>query len=154
VALGLALALVVALGIGLWPGSLKADDRAQVVAQRQADMTRMAAAMRVIGRFLKNEGATVAEVGASAVVIRTVATKMTTTLFPEGTAVGVGDSAAKPEIWSQWDVFSQYAADLTAAASRLSAVTGAGNPGALRAPIVVVVRSCSACHESFRQGKP
>ena len=150
----LALALVMALGIGLWPGSPKADDRAQMVAQRQADMTRMAVAMRVIGRFLKNEGATVAEVGASAVVIRSVAAKISTTLFPEGTAVGVGDSAAKPEIWSQWDVFSQYAADLTAAAGRLSAVAGSGNATALRAPIVAVVRSCSACHESFRRGQP
>jgi cytochrome c556 len=153
-ALRMALPAALVAVVGLWPRVLPAADPVQVVMHRQAEMNRMATAMRVMGRFLKNEGATVAEVAASAATIRAVAVGITGELFPEGTGIGVGESAARPEIWQQWDVFSQDAAALTATAGRLATVAASGDAGAVRAPIVAVVRACGTCHEFFRQKKP
>ena len=146
--------VVSVLAVGFWPRSLAAGDPIQAVAHRQAEMNRMAKAMRVMGRFLKNEGATVGEVRAGAEAIRVVAATMMGELFPEGTAIGVDESAARPEIWQQWEVFGQYAGDLTGAAGRLAVVAASGDAEAVRAPIIAVVRACGACHELFRQKKP
>ena len=147
--------LVLMLAVGLCSEPVAAgDDPIQAVADRQAEMDRMAKAMQVIGRFLKNEGATVAEGGVSAGTIRAVAGRLVSDLLPEGTEIGVGGSAARPELWRQWDVFGQYAANLSATAGRLAAVAATGDAGAMRAPMIAVVRACGACHELFRQKKP
>ena len=131
-----------------------AGDPARLVEQRQQEIRRMSEAMRVIGRFLKAEGATVADVGASAQVIRVAAAELIDGLFPEGTAIGVGRSGARPEIWQQWDIFKEQAKDLGAAASRLAAAAATGDPEAVRAPIGAVSRACGACHELFRRKAP
>jgi len=147
----MALPVMLAFGLGLWPGPVPAGYPTRAVAERQAEMDRMAEAMRVLGRFLKGEAVTAAEIAAGAGAIHRIAAGLAAGLFPEGTAIGVGNSAARPEIWQEWDLFGQYATDLRAAAVRLAAVAATGDVRALREPVVAVVRACGACHELFRK---
>ena len=151
-----------ALLAGLAPSPLRAGDKpatvspdlVRLVGYRQTELRRMGAAMRVIGRFLKSEGANVADVGASAEVIRAVTTELTPALFPEGSAIGVGLSAARPEIWQEWDIFKERATALQTAAVRLSAAAATGNAEAVRGPILEVAQACGACHQLFRRKLP
>lgn len=152
---------------GLAPSPLRAEDKpaavasgtvrpdlVRLVSHRQSELRRMGAAMRVIGRFLKSEGANVTDVGASAEVIRAVAAELTPDLFPEGSAIGVGLSAARPEIWREWDIFKERATALQTAATRLTVAAATGNAEAVRGPIVEVAQACGACHELFRRKLP
>ena len=162
---GGAIAAMLALLAGLSVPMARAEERAAVaeppspelirtIAHRQGELRRLGAAMRVIGRFLKAEGANVADVGASAEVIRAIAGEFTHELFPEGTAIGVGRSAARREIWQEWDIFKERATALQGAAGRLVVAAAAGNAEAVRAPILAVAQACGACHELFRRKLP
>ncbi|MEI6558520.1 MAG: cytochrome c [Rhodospirillaceae bacterium] len=163
---GAAVAAIVAAGLvlvtGLTPLRLAAADRPEaaspelirVIGHRQAELRRLGAAMRVIGRFLKSEGANVADVGASAEVIRAVAGVFNHEQFPEGTAIGAGRSAARLELWQEWDIFRERATALRNAAGRLVGAAATGNADAVRAPILAVSQACGACHELFRRTLP
>jgi len=143
----------VALG-SLAPQAAWPDDPLRSVEYRQQEIRKMASAMRVISRFLKDEGASVADVGASAETIHTIALELVRGLFPEGTAIGVGRSGARPEIWQQWDLFKEQATNLAVAAGRLTAAAAGGDAEAVRGPIRAVGQACAACHELFRQKVP
>ena len=119
----------------------------RLIERRQAELRRMAGAMRVIGRFLKAEGANVADVGAAAESLRSVAAGFNRDLFPEG-------SATRPEIWQDWDIFTERAAELQTSAGRLATAAATGNTEAVRAAIVDVAQACSTCHELFRRKQP
>jgi cytochrome c556 len=154
------MAMVVAWGMTgpgiLAPRLAVADEPAGVLAaieHRHHEIRKMSAAMRVIGSFLKNEGATVADVGRSADVIRMVANELQPALFPEGTAAGIGGSEAKPELWQQWELFRERAVNLATAAARLSTAAASGDGDAVHGPIVAVGQACAACHELFRRKK-
>ena len=126
----------------------------RLIERRQAELRRMAGAMRVIGRFLKAEGANVADVGAAAESLRSVAAGFIRDLFPVGSAIGVGRCAARPEIWQDWDIFTERAAELQTSAGRLATAAATGNTEAVRAAIVDVAQACSTCHELFRRKQP
>ncbi len=126
----------------------------KVIARRQSESRRLSGAMRVIGRFLKGEGANVSDVGAAAEIIRAVGGQFNHDLFPEGTAVGVGRSAARQEVWQEWDIFKERSAALQTAAGRLVTAAATGNAEAVRAPIVAVGQACGSCHELFRRRVP
>ena len=165
-ALAVALGLVVLAGPSPRPalaegkaGAVSAEPERpnliRTISRRQGELRRMGAAMRVIGRFLKSEGANVTDVGASAEIIQAIAAELPARdLFPEGTAIGVGRSAARPEIWQEWDIFRERASALQSAAARLAAAATTGNAEAVRAPILAVAQACGACHELFRRRLP
>ena len=135
------------------PGTVR-PETVRLISHRQGELRRMGAAMRVIGRFLKSEGANVTDVGASAEVIRAIAGEFTTAMFPEGTAIGVGRSAARPEIWQEWDIFKERATALQGAAARLVSAAATGHADAVREPILAVGQACGACHELYRRKLP
>ncbi len=159
-----AVALIAGLALlaAVAPSPLRAEDKPgaadpaliRLISHRQGELRRMGAAMRVIGRFLKSEGANVTDVGASAEIIRAVAADLAHGLFPEGTAIGVGRSAARPEIWQEWDIFKERSTALQTAAARLIAAAATGNAEAVRTPIVEVAQACGTCHELFRRKQP
>ncbi|MEI6985946.1 MAG: cytochrome c [Rhodospirillaceae bacterium] len=132
----------------------RAADPTVQIEERQREIRKMSAAMLIIGRFLKNEGATVADVGTSADIIRAVAAKMVDGLFPQGTEVGVGRSGARPEVWQQWDMFRERASDLIKATLQLTAAAATGKAEAVQTPIRAVGQACAACHELFRRKRP
>lgn len=83
-----------------------------------------------------------------------------TGLLPKGS--GGAPSEVKPEIWQDWEVFADMAAELGDRAAALAVAAenglGAGRVGAaddlegLSADkaFVLIGRSCSACHGRFR----
>ena len=160
--LALALAVGLALPAGLAPPSARAGEASEaaspetirLISHRQTELRRMSAAMRVIGRFLKAEGANVADVGAAAEVIRAVSVVFTPAMFPEGSGVGAGRSAARPELWQEWDIFKERATKLQTASARLIAAAATGNAEAVKAPIQDIAQACGSCHELYRRRQP
>ncbi len=157
----LALALAVGLALPAALASARAGEAPEaspetirLISHRQTELRRMSAAMRVIGRFLKAEGANVADVGAAAEVIRAVSVVFTPAMFPEGSGVGAGRSAARPELWQEWDIFKERAATLQAASTRLIAAAATGNAEAVKAPIQDIAQACGSCHELYRRRQP
>ena len=152
---GLAVILTVTAAVlACQPPARAADTDTAMIAKvehRQEQMKKMGGAMKVLTRFLKNEGATIEEVAGGAAVVVDVSGRIVPELFPAGTGLGIGKSAAKPEIWNEWKDFSQKAEAVTQAASRLGDAARKGDAAAVRELIPALGKSCGACHETFRQ---
>jgi cytochrome c556 len=74
-------------------------------------------------------------------------------LFPTGTAAGVGESAAKPEIWQQETQFKQSAGAMQDASAKLYQAAQAGDDQQIAQAFGGVGKSCGTCHDSFRVKK-
>jgi len=124
------------------------------VEQRQEEMKKLGKSIKALVAFTKNQGVTLAEVGDHAKAIHQASLTLTE-LFPAGTAVGVGESAAKPEIWSDWAHFQQAAAALTKESATLVQLAAGANtdPVKLRDQIGAVGKACGGCHETYRAKK-
>jgi cytochrome c556 len=72
-------------------------------------------------------------------------------LFPEESANG--DTAAKPEIWSQPDDFSAAVTKLEEAASNLQNVVDSGNMDAMGDALKALGGACKNCHDNYRVKK-
>jgi cytochrome c556 len=59
-------------------------------------------------------------------------------------------SRAKPEIWTQPDVFKKVQTDYLAAVDQLVAVAGSGDMPSIKNAVDEVQKSCKACHDQFR----
>lgn len=70
-------------------------------------------------------------------------------LFPKGT--DVGETEAKPEIWSEWTRFEQAASDGAVAAQRLAVVAQSGDGDGLGEALKTLAGACSGCHKPFRK---
>jgi cytochrome c556 len=77
-------------------------------------------------------------------------------LFPEGTGVTdlPGETAAKPEIWTDRAGFEARAADYAAAVDRLSERAQAGDVDGFDSQFAVVRTSCGSCHDVYRIEPP
>ncbi|CAK0759731.1 putative Cytochrome c-556 [Azospirillaceae bacterium] len=96
--------------------------------------------------------ATIADIAAAATTIHQVA-KTIPDLFPPGTGVGVTGSAAKLELWQQWDKFKDLSAGLEKVSATLIETAGKNDPKAIEAGFGAVGKACGACHELYRQKK-
>lgn len=73
-----------------------------------------------------------------------------TTYFPKDSTDE--DSAAKPEIWQDWDDFSEKAHAMHDAAIAYNKVVQAdAGPDDVRAAFKKLTESCKACHEDYRR---
>ncbi|WP_029010195.1 c-type cytochrome [Azospirillum halopraeferens] len=132
--------------------ALAADPLAQV-KERETLMKKLGGGMKAVGGFVKNEGPTAADVQAAAAAITEVSTVDPRTVFPEGTAIGVGDSEAKPELWQNWTTAEGYWNDLKPAAEQLTAAAGSGDRAQVARAMQAVGKVCQTCHEDFRLKK-
>lgn len=71
-------------------------------------------------------------------------------VFPEGSLNP--PSEALPKIWTDWDAFVGHAKDLENLAGELEAAAEQGKTASLAA-FAKMGKSCSGCHEDFRQKK-
>ena len=71
-------------------------------------------------------------------------------LFPKGSIKG--PSEALPKIWTDWDEFIGYAKSLEGLAGQLEA-SAANSKTASRALFAKMGKTCSGCHQDFRQKK-
>ncbi len=70
--------------------------------------------------------------------------------FPAGTGPETGKTGAKPEIWQKPQDFTAKLRDFQAAAQLFDAAAKAGDTNALKGRYTAMVRTCSACHDSYR----
>ncbi len=71
-------------------------------------------------------------------------------LFPAGTEK-VGNTKAKPEIWSDQAGFTKAAAELTDTAQKLVQLADANDKDGFAAQFAVVGKACGSCHRTFRE---
>ena len=69
--------------------------------------------------------------------------------FPPGSAVG--DSEAKPEIWTSWPDFTAKATALTDAAAKLAVATQGTDIPAIEAAFRETAATCKSCHRAYRK---
>lgn len=127
----------------------QAQDPTAVIDARKAELKKAGGAVKAIGAFVKDGTGTAADVQAAAATIE-AASKAFPNWWPAGTAVGVGKSEAKPEIWTKMDDFKAKAAAFQTEASALVKVAAAGDKAAIGAQLGKTVGSCKSCHESYR----
>jgi cytochrome c556 len=70
------------------------------------------------------------------------------TLFPNGTETG-GDTAAKPEIWTDKAEFESIAKQLDAVTGK-AAAAAPGGLDSFKTAMGEVGKTCKSCHEKFR----
>jgi cytochrome c556 len=70
--------------------------------------------------------------------------------FPAGTGPDVGKTGAKPEIWQKPQDFTAKLRDFQTAAQLFDAAAKAGDANAIKGRYTAMVRTCSACHDSYR----
>lgn len=146
-------------------------DATGIVKERMESMEALQDAAKALGAMMKGATPYDAEaVREHAATIARHSGEALTGKFPEGT--GGMPSEAKDEIWSDWDEFSRIAAQLELLAQVLGEAADNGlmkdmgghamNHGANPDPamlaampadgvFMMIGRTCSACHEKFRQ---
>ena len=142
-----------------------------IVKERMESMVVLRDAAQALGGMMKGVTAYNAEaVRTHATTIRQHAGEALTARFPEGT--GGMPSEARDEIWSQWNEFEQIAMRLEILAGGLAEAADNGlmkdmgghamnhgdhlDPAMLAAMpadgvFMMIGKTCSACHEKFRQ---
>ncbi|GFO83440.1 cytochrome c [Methyloceanibacter sp.] len=126
------------------------EEATGVVKERMDLMDTQKDAMKILGGMAKGEVPfDAAKAAAAAHEIETTAAKVPD-LFPEGT--GGHPSEAKPEVWTQWDKFTDDAEALTKAATALK-VALEGDASEWKAKFKGVVDACKTCHKTFRAEK-
>ena len=102
-----------------------------------------------INAHLKMDKPNLSAVAENAAILDTV-NRLSFTAFPEGSDM-VGNSRAKPEIWTDQAKFKQYADRLNGDVAKLLAASKAGDLSATRASFQSVAQVCKACHDDFRR---
>ena len=119
VAAALAVSLgTIAVQIAAAPPAARPNPRLAAVEHRQAEMKKLGGALKAVAGFAQGANEDVAQLRRSAGTIQTVAAGMDR-LFPGGTGVGVGDSRAKPAIWTERDAFRRRILGLRTASAAL-----------------------------------
>ncbi len=142
VAMGLSVAVVYAHG-----------GATGIVKQRMDAMENIGDHMKLIGEMLRgNSPYDTQKIAASAQMIGKASGKELTVLFPEDSLMH--PTEASPDIWSNWEKFSQYSDELRQAAE---GVVAAADEGAEKEVVASefgrLARTCKSCHEQFRTKK-
>ena len=75
-------------------------------------------------------------------------------LWPAGTAIGTGRSAAKPEVWAQHARFRNEMATFASAAAGVNGALARGDRSAALQQVDRLGKSCKSCHDGFKGRKP
>ncbi len=121
---------------------------ADLVEQRQARMKALGGAMKTLSTFSKGEAE--AADAAKAGGVLAAAGRAMPGWWPRGTAIGVGDSEAKPVIWTDAAGFGQRMAAFRTASVQMDAAARTGDAAQVGAAMRAVGGSCKGCHDAFR----
>jgi len=122
----------------------------EIIKERQAAMKANGGAMKAIKAIVEANGSA-ADVAAPAQKIADTAAKIPD-LFPKGSDTGA-DTAAKPEIWTNWADFQSKAGDLKTQADLLVAAAQSGDLATVKAQFEKVGGACGACHKAYKVAK-
>lgn len=103
-----------------------------------------------INKFLRDGTGTIGDVQAAAAALKQEAPDLDTflMLFPEGS--NVGDSEAKPEIWTNPDDFNAHAQAFVDAVAAMDTAAAGGDKDAIAAAFQQLGGSCGGCHQTYR----
>lgn len=124
----------------------------ETVAQREDAMKTYGASVKTLTGFVRDNQGSIDDVKAATEKMAGVSAQLLS-LFPEGTAAGVGKSAAKPEIWANWADFQTKVKANHDAITALDAAAQSGDAAKVKAAFPAVGQSCGACHETYRVKK-
>lgn len=126
----------------------QAEEPENYIKYRQAVMKAIGghngAASQIVRGRVSPEGALAMHADALAALTRDIAS-----LFPEGS--DFGETAAKPEVWSQWSDFEKAAEEARAAAAAFAETVSGGDAEKIAAAFKDVGETCKGCHEQFRE---
>lgn len=128
-----------------------AQDKADVIKERQALMKRQAEGLKTIQGYISGQIGRDAAL-AKANELMTLPPKIVA-LFPDGTSLAdyPGVTNAKPEIWEQWERFKDVPGALLRAETSLAADIKSGDKQDVLDDLDRVGRTgCGACHTAFR----
>jgi cytochrome c556 len=120
-----------------------------VAKQREEHMEALGDATKKASNALKASQPELAPIRDSATKIDELAPKLLS-WFPEGTAVGVGKSRAKPEIWQKAEDFALKAHDFEQAAQQFDVASKSGDLSQINATFKAMGKACKACHDLYR----
>ncbi|WP_207459477.1 cytochrome c [Azospirillum sp. SYSU D00513] len=132
--------------------SAYAADPAAQIKERQQTMKALADGMKPVAAFAKNEGPLDAA-KAGAVNLAKAAATPVAEVFPQGTAIGVGDSHTKPGLWENWGKSQELWSSMKTNADALVKATEGGDRAQVVQAMQAVGKTCGGCHEDFRQKK-
>lgn len=119
------------------------------IKYRKAAFTLMAAHFGPIAAMANGRIPFDAKVVAENAEIATYMSKLPYTHFIPGS--DKGDTRADPKIWAEMDRFKAAAARMQDEMAKLNVAAKGGNLDAIKAAVGETVRSCKACHDSYRK---
>lgn len=139
-------ALFAALVAAFFALPLAAATTSSVVNARVDAMDRMAVVLKTfLGRNVAQ--ASKATLQKNVARLNTAAARILP-LFPVGS--GLGQTNARPEIWTNWPAFTAKATALQLETDLLAQAVEAGDVAKVTIQARVVSQECAACHQEFR----
>jgi cytochrome c556 len=129
--------------------SVKGPDALRIMHERHEAMEQLGKSMKTLHRALDGGGSDMNVIRAQTATMASVAARIPS-LFPAGTGPDAGKTRAKPEIWTQHDLFINKAKEFFAAAQAIDAAARTGDMNKVMAVHDRVDRACKACHDPFR----
>jgi cytochrome c556 len=132
---------------------LAALSPADAIAERQKLMKGQGGHAKAINDYLESGTGTAADVAAHAAALKESSTKIVD-LFVPGSSIddNVAKTAAKKEIWENFDEFKAAAAKLGDLAGALQEAAGTGDNQKIAAAFGAMGKEgCGGCHSKFRQ---
>jgi cytochrome c556 len=147
----LAFSAVALLGVcgAVAAAPLSGNQALAVAKARETHMKAFGDATKVIYNNLQSSSPDIGAIQQQAARIDALAPKLLT-WFPAGTAVGVGESRAKPEIWQKPEDFAIKAHDFQTAAQQFEVAAKTGDVGQIKPAFQALGKSCKACHDPYR----
>jgi cytochrome c556 len=118
-----------------------------VVKQRMDEMEHVGRVVKRINERLKSKRG-LADIARDAEEIGAAAMRIPS-LFPPGTRDG--HSEAKPAVWERWPEFEAASRTLVQEAEKLAGAARSGQEPAIAAQFRSMTRTCSGCHDDFRE---
>ena len=151
ISLSAALAIMAAVASAPIAPAVAAGDGAAAIAERQALMDLMAGNTLFIKAAILSKDAKMMEAAAHGAAAIAKAGHVIPSLFPKGSDMKAGKTAALDKIWSDWDGFKKHAATLSERATALAAALNSGDAGkALPAFAAMGKQGCGGCHGDFK----
>ena len=128
-------------------------DPAEAIKQRQALMKDQGKHAKAINEFVESGTGTAEEVSQHAAALKESAAKIPY-LFPAGTSIddNVAKTAAKKEIWDDFDAFKASAEKLGELAGALEQAAAGGDKQQISDAFAAMGKDgCGGCHSKFRQ---
>jgi len=142
--------LVVFVCLILTSAVIQAQEEEAFIQYRQKVMTSNGANMGAIGDILKNKLPYQSHITVHAQEIQRMST-----LIPEAFKkdIAAGKTDAKPEIWKEWDKFTEAANTMGMEAAELAKVAQSGTMEAIGAQVKKLSDTCGNCHKPYRKPK-